>query len=601
MKKFCTNCGHANEQDNQICIECGTSLNEEKQVSRKSAAPAQPVKNRKPMSLKKKILTSAGVLVSASLIGVYTWGSGTASADTVVTKFFEALENEDAKALVNHVQLSDGQAMTTKEADAFIELYGDITPYELEEVASIEKNGKVIGIFDAHRVIIPTQKLSFSFPYEGLSLSLDGELVTSVKNTDGDYVFAGISPGLHKAEFLYDGELAEFEYPFDLEAYMYADSSIIEPIYVDLPVSSVMFGLETFNQENPEANKVIIGDKEVSVDEYGETEDIGPLLIDGSTSVQAKVGFPWGVQLSDPVDITSDYHTLEFSGLEEKQQTALIDQLKTFAEEYVQAFGTRDATVFTTVMEDQLSVFEDEIASMEEYEEMFMGSLTEIGVDEESITILSDGQSVAAGAKILIEGDYYYAGEKPEAEEMELYISLYFTFDADKGKWLVDSYYQDNYYADIKPTVTYEGSGKVYEKAMASVEVEETEEEELFAVDERSVEWLMSDYNDVSVAAINAGDFSIVSGLIYGSAPRVEEQSDFIDYMYSKGITEEHLSTNLENLEKLEDEYYEVTTIEKFIIHNEDGSNEKTYRTVTKLRVDTDGIYIYELISTTEI
>lgn len=600
MKKFCTNCGHANEQDNQICVECGTSLDEEKQVSRKSAAPAQPVKNRNPISLKKKILTSAGVLVAASLIGVYTWGSGTASADTVVTKFFEALENEDAKALVKQVQLSNGQAMTTKEADAFIELYGDITPYELEEVASIEKNGKVIGIFDAHCVIIPTQKLSFSFPYEGLSLSLDGELVTSVKNTDGDYVFDGISPGLHKAEFLYDGELAEFDYPFDLEAYMYADSSIIEPIYVDLPVSSVMFGLETFNQENPDANKVIIGDKEVSVDEYGETDDIGPLLIDGSTSVQAKVSFPWGVQLSDPVDITSDYHTLEFSGLEEKQQTALIDQLKTFAEEYVQAFGTRDATVFTTVMKEQLSVFEEEIASMEEYEEMFMGSLTEIGVDEESITILSDGQSVTAGAKILIDGDYYYAGEKPEAEEMELYISLYFTFDADKGKWLVDSYYQDNYYADIKPTVTYEGSGKVYEKAMVSAEAKKPGGDQ-FVLDEYTAEWLMSDYNDASVAAINAGDFSLVSGLIHGAGPRADEQSDFIDYMYSEGITEEHLSTEVEKVEDLDGDYYEVTTIENFIIHGPDGSDEKTYRTVTKLINYVDGVYIYELISTTEI
>ncbi|MFD1031897.1 TcaA NTF2-like domain-containing protein [Metaplanococcus flavidus] len=601
MKKFCTNCGHANDQDNRICVECGASLTEEKQSSEKPAQTEPSVKTKKPLSLKTKILAAVALLFAASLIGVYSWGSETASADTVVTKFLEALENEDAGALVKQVQLSNGEAMTVKEAGAFIELYGNITPYELEDVASIEKNGKVIGIFDAHRVVIPTQKLSFSFPHDGLALSLNGELVTSADNSDGDYVFSGISPGLHEAEFLYEGELAEFQYPFQLEAYMYADSSVIDPIYVDLPVSSVMFGLELFNAEDPGANKVIIGKKEVSVNEYGETDDIGPLLLDGSTTARAEVIFPWGPQLSDPVDITSDYHMLEFSGLGEEQHAALIDQLKLFAEEYVQAFGTRDSNVFTTVTKDQLTEFKEGYESMEYYENLFMGSLTEIIVDEEAITILSDGKTVTANVELQIDGDYYYASETPEPEEMEVTASIDFVFDKESGKWLVSYYNEGAYVQDFTPTDTYEGSGKVFEKAMTSVEVEETDEEDRFAVDERSVEWLMSDYNDASVAAINAGDFSLVSGLIYGSGPRAEEQSDFIDYMYSEGITEEHLSTQMEKLEKLDDDYYEVTTIEKFIIHNEDGSNEKTYRTVTKLRVDTDGTYIYELISTTEI
>lgn len=608
MKKFCTNCGHANEQNNRICVECGATLSDQNQTNDTAAGAASPVKSKKPWSLKTKILSIVGLLLAVSLIGAYSWGTKTASADTVVTKFFEALQNKDAKALSKQVQLSNGEAMSVKEANAFIEMYQDITPYELEDVARVEKNGKVLGVFDAHKVIVPLQKLSFSFPHEGLALNLNGELVPSAKSDDGEYIFSEISPGLHEAEFLYEGDLAEFAYPFELEAYMYADTSVIDSIYVDLPVSSVMFELETRNTVDPDANKVIIGDKKIPVDEYGETEDIGPLLLDGSTSARAEVKFPWGTQLSEPVEITSGYHTLEFGGLDEKQHAALIDQLKIFAEEYVQAYGTRDPKVFTTVAKNQLAAFKDDIEWMEDYEDFFMGSLTEIGVDEEGITILTDGQTVTANVEFQINGDYYYSSETPEAEEIEVEASIDFIFDEDKEKWLVSSYNEDNYFADVTPTEYYEGSGKVFEKAVVSavVEPEETElevtdEDDQLEYDDTSVEWFMSDYNDASVAAINEGDFYLVSGMVYGAGPRAKEQSEFIDYMYSEGITEEHLGTTLEKVEKLDGDYYEVTTIEKFIIHGTESSDEKTYRTVTKLLDYVGGLYVYELISTTEI
>ena len=597
MKKFCTNCGHANEQDNRICVECGTALVVEKQNPRKPEEAAIPAKNKKPLSLKTKILSLAGILVFASLIGVYSWGTKTASADNVVTKFFEALQNEDAEALSKQGWLSNGQAMTVKEADAFIGHYRDISPYELEDVARVEKNGKVIGIFDAHRVVIPAQKRSFNFPDEGLSLSLNGELVASVKNTDGQYIFSELSPGLHEAEFIYEGEFAEFSYPFELEVAMYSDPSVIEPIHVNLPIGSVMFGLETFNAKNPGANKVLIGDKEIPVDEYGETDGIGPLLLDGSTVAQAEVAFPWGTQLSEPAAITSGYHTLEFSGLEEKHRTALIEQVLIFAEEYVQAYAQRDPKVFTGVGKDQLSAFKKELDGMKSYDSYFKGSLTEVGVDEESIAILSDGETVTVDAVLQFNGDYYYSSDTPELDEFETEVSIDFIYDTETENWLVQAYSEDNWFLNINPTISLEGSGKVFETAGASKAVEE----DAYSLSKEDAEWFMSDYNDASVEAINEGDFSIVSYMVYGDGPRTEEQSDFVDYMYSKGITEEHLTTTVEKVEALDGDYYEVTTIETFIIHGTEKSNEKTYRTVTKVLDYVDGIYVYELISTTEI
>ncbi|WP_422123865.1 TcaA NTF2-like domain-containing protein [Planococcus sp. X10-3] len=604
MKKFCTNCGHANNQDNKICVECGTSLTGEKKVGLNSTATAQPVKSKTPLSLKTKILSIVGVLLVASLIGVYSWGTKTASADTVVTKFFEALQNEDAEALSKQTWLSNGQAMSVKEAGAFIDRFHDITPYELENVAKVEKNGKVIGIFDAHRIVIPAQQLSFHFPHEGLALSLNGELVTAVKHADGEYFFSDVSPGFHEAEFIFEGEFAEFNFPFELDVALYADSSAVEPIYVDLPVSSVTFGLETFYEKNPDANNVIIGDKKIPVGEYGETEGIGPLLLDGSTTAQAQIAFPWGTQVSEPVEITSTYHTFTFSGLDEEQQTALKEQLLVFAEEYVQAYALRDSKIFTGVTKNQLSVFKEDLNQMKNYDNYFKGSLVEVGVDEESIIISSDGETVQLDAEFTINGDYYYESDTPDMDELLTDISIDFIYDESEKKWLVNSFSEDNWFLSVVPTVFLEGSGKVYASTgtAKTVEVDDVEEsEDGLSLSEEDAEFFMNAYNDASVKAINSGDILNVAAFIYDSGPRYKEQSDFIDYMYSEGITEEHLGTSIESVKHLEKEFYEVVTIEEFIIHGTESSNEKTYRTVTKVRVDDSGAAVYELISTKEI
>lgn len=604
MKTFCTNCGHENDQVNQVCVECGEPLSKDKL----KANPHTPRRDKKPLSLKAKILGAVGILLIASLVGVYSWGTKTASAETAVSNFFEALQNEDAEGLAKQVQLSNGKKMTTKEAAAFIEEYGDITPYELEDVANVEKNGKVMGVFNAHRVVIPVQKVSFYFSDEGLSLSLNGELVEESKTKDDEYIFSGITPGSHKAEFIYKGEFAEFTYPFDLYVGLNPASSEPEEIYEELPLTSVVFALDTFVVDTPEANKVMIGETEIPVNEMGETDEVGPLLFDGSVTAQAQVDFPWGTQLSEPVEITSGYETLDFAGLDEKHQPALIEQVKVFAEEYVEAFAKRDEGVFTSVGKDQLAVFKDDFKWMKEYENHFMGSLTEVGIDEDSIAILDDGKTVELGAEFLIDGDEYYVSDTPEAEEITKDVAMNFVYDEENEKWMVSSYNDDIWMYDIAPTKTVEGSKKMHKSAGASKEVVEEESEvaseedaEGFADSDETVEWFMSDYNDASVAAINQGDYSVVSEFVLEGSPKAKEQSAFVDDMYEKGITEEHLDTTLESIESVGGKYYEVTTIETFVIHGTEKSSEKTYRTVTKIVEEADGLQVYELISTKEI
>jgi len=181
-------------------------------------------------------------------------------------------------------------------------------------------------------------------------------------------------------------------------------------------------------------------------------------------------------------------------------------------------------------------------------------------------------------------------------------------------EWKIDNCYVDSY-GDEVGGIVMEGSKKLHK---GSAKAEKTEVVEVSSSDdskksEESVEKestathadfesLMKRYNDLSVAAINENNFSKVSNLIVSGAPREKEQSDFIGYLNSVSITEDHLSTSLESFKSTDDTTVEVTTIESFNLHYPDkDSAKKSYRTVTQLKLVGGEWLVYKLISTKEI
>lgn len=588
MKKFCTNCGQENDQENQVCVECGQSFSGKPQESSPSEAARapNPRKEKQPLSMKTKIIGVASLLLIASLVGIYSWGTNAASADTAVSTFFEALQNEDAEALAKKASLSNGEAMTVKQAEVFIAEYQGLTPAQLDGVASVEQNGKVMGIFNAHRVIVPVQELAFYFPHEGLSLRLNGEVTEGSQNSTGDYVFSGITPGNHQAEFAYKGEFVEFTHPFDLLVPLSPTYSQPIAIREDLPVSSVIFTLNTFMTDAPDAHKVMIGEQEIPVNDSQQTEEIGPLLLDGSTSAYAQVEFPWGTETSEPVNITSNYHSIEFVGMDEKHQQALTDQLMVFAEEYVEAHAKRDAAVFTSVSSEQLDRFKQDIDWMTTMGDHFMGALTEVGVDEESIAIMGDGKTVTLDAEMLIDGDNYYKSETPNAEEIKKEVSLNFVYDEAEEKWMVSTYNEGGWMFDAVPTATFEGSGTVHESESSaaeeeaekedeseSEESEEAPEEEVAAaetagsVTEEQLEQFIADFRAAYETALNEKDFSRIDAFLKADSIARQELVDFIADTGSEDYLYEFLVDEAVGVEILEDKAF-VETNEEFDFTN---------------------------------
>ena len=593
MTIFCTSCGHPNEKGNKICVECGKPL-----------AVRASAETKKPMALKTKVLTAVIVLLLAGLGGLYSWGTKTASAETAVSKFFEALEKKDANLLAEHMALSNGKQVESKQAAAFMESYPNLTPYDLEQVATISQSGKVLGVFNAFKIVLPEQTASFEFPHEGLELHLDGKKVDSVEEEDGIYRFTGLVPGSYDAKFVYDGEYTEFTHSFELAIEMNTGSDETV-IYEELPAESVVLDFGVFNETNYKNYKIIVGEKEFAVDATGATEPIGPLPLDGSLTAQGEIEFPWGKQVSEPLKIDSDYQTLEISKLSKDQESKLVEQLTLFGEQYTQALGTRDASVLKTATANQRKVFEEEFKMMKESNLYFIGSLTEIKLEEPSIVLNGNGESVSMLAELVVNGANYAKGDTVILDRINLEAEISFVYDADAGKWLVDEYVS-NWFSSIEPTRTIKGSGKVYEVAGTAGKAEKAEApaevtEENFGISDSEIDYFFNAYNDSSVAAINSGDFGMVSSMVTLDGPRFDQQSKFVNDTYAKGITEEHLGTSVEKVEVVEDGYLQVTTIEKFIIHGTEKSSEKDYRTVTIIYVDGTDLYAHKLISTKEI
>jgi len=605
MKKFCTSCGHSNEDVNKVCVECGQKFIREEDKESMNLPNNTPVpdKIKRPMTLKNKIFTGIGFLVVVLVIGLYTWGTNTASAETSVTKFFDALQSNDAENLSTQVVFANGKKLTIKEAKAFISLYKYISPDELNSIATVEKSGKVIGLFDAHKVVLTPQKLSYTFPYDGLTFKLNGESINGSRNENDEYIFAGITPGIHKAEFGYKGEFSEFKHPFELTVHQQRDSSIISTIDEELIIETVSFGLENYSNVENLNSHIILSGKKIPLNQDGQTEEVGPILLDGSLSAQAVMEFPWGSQTSEAQPVIESYHSFYIDKLTEGQEEALVKQLVLFAEEYVEALATRDATIFTTITDEKLKGFKEEFDYMKSNDEFFKGSLTKINLDEESIRILEDGYSVNLNAEVVFSGSNYYQSEQPLLDEIMHEASIDFTYDSSNNKWVVDEYKTDNWFMDITASKTIEGSKKVYQTAgsrTATVNVSGNSTTDISA-ESKEIQEYFTEYNTLSVNAINKGDFSLVSHLTTLDGPRREEQSEFIDQLYSEGITEEHISTTVEKVEKISDNVWQVTTIERFVINGSESSSEKTYRTVNNIKKGNSLWLVDELITTTEI
>ncbi|MDZ5472036.1 zinc-ribbon domain-containing protein [Bacillus sp. 31A1R] len=132
-------------------------------------------------------------------------------------------------------------------------------------------------------------------------------------------------------------------------------------------------------------------------------------------------------------------------------------------------------------------------------------------------------------------------------------------------------------------------------------EEEEFEEEQTVNYSESELENFMYDYLSTSVYSINEGDFSIVEHFHDPNGKTYDESKDYLDYLVSKGITEQLLSANLLSYEETDDGY-RVKMNEEYEIYYNDGTGKyKEFKSVYQLTLVGNSLMMYKLESTEEL
>ncbi|KPL59236.1 TcaA NTF2-like domain-containing protein [Rossellomorea vietnamensis] len=112
------------------------------------------------------------------------------------------------------------------------------------------------------------------------------------------------------------------------------------------------------------------------------------------------------------------------------------------------------------------------------------------------------------------------------------------------------------------------------EEADEQTETEEPVQQEKPAPNftKEQVDGFMNQYNNKSIQAVNDRNFAIVENLLDPNGEAYKTQREYIDYLESKGITEENVDFQLDDYIKVDHSTYKISTSEQYYIYYDDGS-----------------------------
>ncbi|MFE4354216.1 TcaA NTF2-like domain-containing protein [Peribacillus butanolivorans] len=141
------------------------------------------------------------------------------------------------------------------------------------------------------------------------------------------------------------------------------------------------------------------------------------------------------------------------------------------------------------------------------------------------------------------------------------------------------------------------------EPEQATPVVQTESEQETVSFTNAEVEEFMRKYVESGIQAVNNNDFSLVEQLIDPSGKSYKDQQRYLDYLASKGITEEVVGFAVNDIVKVDKDSYKVSTNEQYEISYDDGSKKtKEFTSSYVLKVLEDGrLTVNELLYTQEV
>ncbi|MGD7043200.1 TcaA 3rd/4th domain-containing protein [Jeotgalibacillus proteolyticus] len=606
MTRFCKECGSPVSENHSICTECGHPL---PKVEKMEIIEPKP---KPPKSKKQKAFVAAGMTAAILLIGGSFLASQQVSAETTMKKFAEAINQKDAKALTSLVVHEDGSAIEKFEAEAMLNFSEDelqaikesvknssANPHFADTLFYIEQNGKWLGLFNRYSVKAADQYSELFIPEdEGeIELLLNGTSVSSDEVETGPY-----APGIYTLASAFENEYGTMTSEQDL---MFAGTSgSLHSNSVEFDFDYVSFYLN----HNPEYNTFVkLNDTKIPFDSWGETENIGPLPTDGSITVSIEAEYPWETVTVEDIAVESSHQEVTIPLFTKETEEKFTKVIAAYGEEWVKARANQDLSILTSATEEWRNDSQYLMEDMQVMEFVYSGQLDEVQIQPSQafITSVDDSSNhLAVPVSFTTTDSYRYTADKEDLATQNAGCDLILAYLEKEDEFKVKECHTTNYYPSFSSEVIIEGSQE-YHQGKSNGKKDTSEADFEFIEDDteshEALEAFMIEYNDASIAAINNVDFSIVSSMLVDGSPRVQEQSDFIDHLGSIGVTEEHVSTTLEEMEVISSTEALAHTTETFVIYNDLGTHTKSYSTITEVHADDGEIKVYELISTDEV
>lgn len=588
MKRFCKECGKEAKQNHKVCVHCGTPL---VQTRAEQKAATKTSHSKKPMPRKTKIVWGIAIGIFALLIGVHMWANSYLSKESVENKFEVAIKENDPKTLAKLLVHEDGSSISTEEAEAFMKLVKDEGKGVLDGLFEISFDHKLFGIYDTYKVEVIDQFVYYDDRVDDLTFSFNNQKVSEFEWEEDYTTYGPLAPGIYSIEATFKGEYGETTAK-DTVTLAYDERNYTQ-IGQDIPISKVTFYVENYEQFDVSQAHILIDDQKIAISDEGTTEEVGPLILGGSQTVKTVVTMPWGEVTSDEIPVEYQDISLVAALITQEQYEDVTDLLKDFGDQYVHARATESTkpikVASADVKQDLADTFNDIF--------FYSGQIESIQINKDSIFINVDSETpeIYLETNFIIKEDDHQATEEPDLYEEDYLWEIGLKFNEEAKEWTIISVGSISSWPDFSDADEVVGSKKLYGPSEETIEKEKTKALESTMAD------FVAEYTYASVEAINLRDFSLMEAYLTDDGPRYKEAKDYIDYLDSKDIYEDWYGTNLEKLEKVDDEIYKVTVIEEFNIIKPDSSDIKEFRTVLHVKIIDGSYFVDELIETNEI
>ena len=580
MKVFCQECGHPLNGEDVVCIECGTKVIQTRKAS------------KSPMTKKQKTYFSIIGAIIVLLIGFSVWSNAYFSKESTSKRFIEAVGQKDVKALSNLIVHEDGSEIIPIEAEALVKLVDREGKRSIEDFFSIQPHGKILGVFQQHKVEMINQYAYFEGPLAPLTFQFNKE--TMKEEDRGDYfvLFGPLSPGIYDVETKFENEFGTGL--TTSEIYLSSYEGEHSWITVDLPISEVMFDIGNYSAPAMKKVSVIVNEVEIPVVADGKTEAIGPILLDGSQTAKIIVEYPWGEITSEDMVIESEHQYITAEVLTKEQEIEVANLLLQFGEELAKAKATNSIEVFTTITDTNKEIIQNQMLDYYINNDIYYsGEIEQMSMDADVVQLLEDRPALNVNAELLYKEANYSITNTPEFGSKIYTFEFELMYDEQQKKWFINS--EGNWGNVENPTHVLKGSGVVHSPNSESLKIAKVD------VVKEELKRFMESYLYASVDAINYHSIAYVENYMTKDGTALKESEDYIAYLEEKGITEEVLSTSVEKVEEIDTDIWQVTYTAEYRIFYPDKELVKKFHTVCIVK-KVDGQWLaHELVSTEEV